>query len=212
SANAMSELAYQEISYDERIVAFVDILGWSNAVVGQCACPSAEIGWLVHLFQRSVQQAAGHRNFYAKLRGFPGITDDVEVSQFSDSIAISVPIGNGQWVLEEQLRILTDTACQNGFLLRGGIAKGELFHQGSMLFGPALIAAVNMEKAANYPRIILHPSLHDQFHQGSVLLESNGAAYGRRKTWRTDHDGSVFFDYMQPFNAQEIFPDSGRPA
>ena len=44
-----------------------------------------------------------------------------------------------------------------GFLTRGAIVLGELYHRESCVFGPALIRAVEMEKnEAFYPRILVH--------------------------------------------------------
>lgn len=46
-----------------------------------------------------------------------------------------------------------------GFLTRGAITVGELYHIDNMIFGPALIEAVSLKKEAVYPRLICSPKL-----------------------------------------------------
>jgi hypothetical protein len=48
---------------------------------------------------------------------------------------------------------------QYGFLTRGGIAVGQLHHRQNVVFGPALVEAVNLEREAIYPRLICSPGL-----------------------------------------------------
>jgi len=53
-----------------------------------------------------------------------------------------------------------------GFLIRGGVTVGGLYHNDAgVIFGPALIEAVAIEKKACYPRIICGDSLIDFLDQ-----------------------------------------------
>lgn len=47
---------------------------------------------------------------------------------------------------------------QLGFLTRGGITIGPVHHRDNIIFGPALIEAVALEKEAHYPRIAEPPT------------------------------------------------------
>lgn len=42
-----------------------------------------------------------------------------------------------------------------GILLRGGIVRGKAYHDGRVLFGPAVIAAYELEQTAKYPRVLV---------------------------------------------------------
>jgi len=63
-----------------------------------------------------------------------------------------------------------------GFLCRGGISRGLVYHKDEIIFGPAMISAYRLEQAAVMPRIILHddvatiglsakPPMHEIFNR-----------------------------------------------
>jgi hypothetical protein len=202
---------FAELVYEERTVAFIDVLGWRNAIRGPSARSAGELGWAVHLLRQVASGLESQRKFFAQMNvQMPGMSAAVEASQFSDSIVVSVPAGEGHYLLQSCLDQLTTLACQNRLLLRGGIARGQVYHKEGMVYGPALIDAYDLEQAASMPRIVLDKSLEDEFLQASGLREAD-TVYGYRKSWRRDHDGRLFFDFMQPFGASHIFPESGRP-
>ena len=58
------------------------------------------------------------------------------------------------------LRAIAFRLLRLGFLVRGGIARGDLFHHVGKVVGPALIKAYELEnKKAVYPRIIIDPAV-----------------------------------------------------
>ena len=64
------------------------------------------------------------------------------LTQFSDSLVISVDDDRyGRDALQNALYSLTSNLIDYGFLLRGGVTRGELFHDVGLVFGPALIEA-----------------------------------------------------------------------
>jgi hypothetical protein len=72
-------------------------------------------------------------------------------------------------------------------LLRGGIVRGDVYHHDRVAFGPALIAAYELERAAKYPRIVLDDSV---------------TGIERSDHWRRDpDDGQTFFSYLTCFGA-----------
>jgi hypothetical protein len=55
-----------------------------------------------------------------------------------------------------QIQELAVRLLPSGLLVRGGISKGSLYHENSILFGPAFLEAYRLESTvANVPRIIL---------------------------------------------------------
>jgi hypothetical protein len=51
--------------------------------------------------------------------------------------------------------LLQISLIQRGISVRGAISSGKLFHNEAIVFGPALVEAVELEKLAMYPRVIL---------------------------------------------------------
>ena len=77
---------------------------------------------------------------------------------------------------------------QEKILLRGAICRGDLFHSGNIVFGPAMVKAHEAEEnIAIYPRIILLPDLQEDFFFNCPEME---------KEFFTDYDGIRCFDWL----------------
>jgi hypothetical protein len=82
----------------------------------------------------------------------------VQAGAFSDNYVLSMPA-------EFAIRILLSAAAlrikllQLGFLTRGGVTVGQMYHIDNVVFGPALIEAVALEKEAHYPRLLCSDGL-----------------------------------------------------
>jgi len=149
--------------YENRIVAFIDILGFSNIIketAGQFGSPKNENSGI------SVKEL--FKAFY-RIRYLMGVSepsDDVplsrKVSQFSDSIFISFKPEDEprefNYLLGELLYLLVQHS-KHQILIRGGISYGPLVHTDEIIFGPALIQAYQLEsRASKSPRILLPQS------------------------------------------------------
>lgn len=79
-----------------------------------------------------------------------------EVIYCSDSIVISTPATNidAMWLFEAAARI-QNGICAHGFLLRGAIVTGNLYHSGNTIFGPAIVDAVAKDKSGGAPVIVI---------------------------------------------------------
>jgi hypothetical protein len=83
---------------------------------------------------------------------------DIRVSSFSDNIVMSQAIDDPMKMMFfiQQLGPFVAATVMGGFLLRGGITIGDIYHDDEVVFGPALNRAYYLEsKVADYPRIIL---------------------------------------------------------
>jgi hypothetical protein len=145
--------------YEKRVVAFVDILGWSEA----CKTESNNLTAAV----QAIQNAANDFSLTTKneFKRLPNIKINpmylkVQVGAFSDTFAVSMPADYGYRIISSATDI-----CRNllklGFLTRGAVTVGDLYHIDNMIFGPALIEAVRLEKEAVYPRLVCSPELID---------------------------------------------------
>lgn len=79
-----------------------------------------------------------------------------EVIYCSDSLVISTPATkiDAMWLFEAAARI-QNGICAHGFLLRGSIVTGNLYHSGNTIFGPAIVDAVAKDKSGGAPVIVI---------------------------------------------------------
>jgi hypothetical protein len=176
--------------YSERYVAFVDILGFGSIVRGSV---------------RSTVQATklvGTLDKIANRTDPPGIElgpgDDFKALSFSDCTVLSENASDqGLLHLLDVLTFFALDLMANGILVRGGLAKGPLYHTEGVVFGPALLDAYALESTiAKYPRILIDRGAHADF-QRIVNYEQPGSA--RRKTIQLSGDGPPFLHIFAPF-------------
>lgn len=174
---------YEE--YEERAILFLDFLGFRN-IVSKTVNSKSEFNQLLTTLNQIVNYATleekssspmheeeidelaefkdetykKHYNDYIKNNSLESLvysnpSDDRRVTTFSDSIIISYPINHMYDLLFETLSI-TGAILSSGYLVRGGITFGKLYHDERNVFGPAMNRAYDLEsKVADVPRIIL---------------------------------------------------------
>lgn len=188
----------ESLKYKHRVIAFLDVLGWSDAIKRSIADPklTQQLGITLEAVRGYVklnewtQQHGGED-------GWPG---DPQITHFSDCIIVSVAADtHAEMNLVWNLRSILSQLLRLGFVVRGGIAQGQLIHRGPMVYGPALIQAYELEKKATAPRVILDPILSKQWGRGTPVSDTDGNLLGYDKLWRQDDDGWAFFDFLQPF-------------
>lgn len=177
----------RKIVYENRAVAFIDILGWGAAV--EASVKNSELRKRLH----NAVDALGTIAKKDAEEDIPDYPSQDRVSQFSDSVIISVPFtqSNDLIRLVRQIAGYQLNMILSGFPLRGGITVGPMFHEGPLAFGPALNAAYHLENCqAHSPRVLIDSSL-------TRYIES--AARKFPKHWpfvRIDSDGYYFPDYL----------------
>jgi hypothetical protein len=146
--------------YDRRLVAYIDIIGWSEA----CRNPTKHA--LVAKVARRLSEVQKNfsRNLKTILTTTPGVPVDpsherTEVVAFSDNLAISTSIDVDPNIFFKFISFMCRELLTSGFLMRGGVTVGDLVHVENMIFGPALIDAVILEKEAIFPRLLCSPTL-----------------------------------------------------
>lgn len=162
------------MQYEDRLVCFIDILGFKEATKEAQDNPRVltalydalselEGSNLVSHLHESVPVLTGDRNFTNALDA--GLITEIQktwplvATQFSDSFVISCSTSNtgSSLLLIRAIDFLQNIFFKHlGMLMRGGISKGPLIHrQGGPLFGPAMNEAYVLEsKKAIYPRIV----------------------------------------------------------
>jgi hypothetical protein len=139
-----------DLSYLNRVVAFIDVLGFESLVKKLDA--DSNLHQKLHCALKRIKSC--------KLYSLSNLASNgVEVSVFSDSIVISAKQDNYKMVIWTAIRLQCDLLAL-GILVRGGIACGKTVHEKDILYGEGMLSAYKLEKeAAIYPRIIIDPSV-----------------------------------------------------
>ena len=175
--------------YDNKIVAFVDILGFSELTMQSRDDVQA---------QRKIVSAMNIIHDCKRLQeNFKMETLGIQITTFSDSVIISYPLtmdGGLFYVLMDMIHLQLDL-LQIGIFIRGGISIGEVAHDENNVFGPAVVEAYKLEsKFAIYPRIIL--SSHN-IKKG--LANSPGH--------QNEHDMDLFYGVIKQDNDEWFYLD-----
>ena len=154
--------------YDRRFLLYLDILGWSEQLTSGGPRMLLDVIKRVHQdteehneqFRRELVRRAGERIELEPgkfgTRGSPNpIFLGVQCGAFSDNFALSMPWDFGSRILTAGLKLIVDL-LHLGFLARGAIVVGDLYHRDNVILGPALLEAHRIEsREAFYPRVIV---------------------------------------------------------
>lgn len=188
--------------YEPAIVTFLDVLGFRDLVHGGDADAVDAKLRAVERFTRpsaSIDAADPEESF------------DPLVFQFSDAI-VRIRRTRTKWNRERPIGLLfhelldlvhaQGELVNHGVLIRGGVTYGPVYTSEARVFGPAVVAAYELEsRFALYPRIVVDPALLKAFQNDDLLkaahhdLESE-AEYIRKLVRRGD-DGIWHVDYLR---------------
>lgn len=198
---AFKDIKYKEPliphqKYENRLVAFIDILGFSEMV------------------NHTIEDAKNIRCLTAALKSLydkfwqweaDGTYSSFAFTQFSDSIVISslAETTDSFEMLQQLLLGVVELVDSYGILVRGGIACGALIHDKVMVVGPAMNEAYYLEsKIAKYPRIIIAKELKEQIEVDlaeSLLSRTQFTSVPQYcKLFQIDEDGYCYLDYVNP--------------
>ncbi len=213
-------------TYEQRIVAFIDILGFKQLIKESTQNPEKIIliqqilnflkrnevtdinNWGIDFIE--IEEDAQKKT----LTDFE-ILNDTSCTCFSDSMVVSVLYNKSKVneiisTLISNLSYIGAILIKFGILLRGGITFGNLIHTNQgILMGQAFIDAYELEsKYAKFPRIILSDILLKQLN---YPLEKKSNRYPYHQYLKRFEDGCVgfhqiiFYEVMQSSeNVSEI--------
>lgn len=185
------------LTYERRIVCFIDILGFSVRIKGT-EKKTDEAKDLLNKTCNALEQIHLYITIIERDSGIKGI----QITQFSDSIVISFPWRTDSTELHIVLKaikyIQVTMLKMYGILMRGGIVIGDLIHTDRLLVGPAMIAAYEIEsKCALSPRIVVDPKVAYRYGLIRKKLKPDEA---KKRVIHKDLDDTSFIDY---FNIDE---------
>jgi hypothetical protein len=170
-----------EIEFSERVVAFIDILGFGSLV------------------RRMQTDADLRRDVYTALRrtlgkeqGLSAMQDrQVEMTSFPDCTVLSSPAGNEREILAKAAYLTRDFLF-SGILCRGAIVTGPAYHRDRILLGPAVVDAYERERGvAKFPRIVVSDDVAARARERDTQPD---AIVKWSRVLRRDVDGCWFVD------------------
>lgn len=176
--------------YEDHYVAFIDVLGFKEMLDSNAACEE-----ICAVFE-SLQKNA-HSGLSVDGQKVPAF-DEVKYYLMSDSIILYIKAD-----LKDSLVALIGTCLklqtklvsrEHPILLRGGIARGELFVDERVIFGKGLSAAYQLESSvAVTPRIVFNKDLLVNGRENCELL---GQSWWEGMLTRKDKDELYYVHYL----------------
>jgi hypothetical protein len=191
-------------AYEERLDLFIDFLGFRE-IVKETERDPAELTRILRALD--------------ELRDIPtpGTSASETSTHFSDSFVVSYLINEQSAVfyLLNGIALALIELTALGYLVRGAVVAGKLYHTKDYIVGPALVRAYEIEsKEAIYPRVIVDPHVIDlarRFYgdQSGPDLEEEYA----RGFVETDTDGQLYFQYVDWHHVVDVAgtPDHNYP-
>lgn len=209
-----------EIKYENRLVAFIDILGFKDII--KDSEQNADKLRLIYdslLFLKSKEKPAEWSLQFieieedAQKRGVENfdIINKTSCTCFSDSIVVSVQIGDNNInemtsTLIANLSFIGAKLMTEGILLRGAITIGNIIHQDNgLVMGQALIDAYQLEiNIVKNPRIILSDKLLKQLNYPFLMKKDR---YPYHQYINRFEDGCVGFHQMIYFQVLQTWTE-----
>ena len=180
--------------YMQKVVGFVDILGFADLV--QCADSNPDL-------RIKVMEALGKAQ---AIKPDWSTGTEFQAHYFSDSLIVSAQHSpEGLWHLLLSLDALAWNLLKEGILVRGAVTIGGIFHDERFVFGVGVNKAYHLESTvAKVPRIILGKDAIDAVK----CFAANGSTWEtyRDSRIRRDSDGVNFLNFLCEFgcfNRQE---------
>jgi len=174
----------KKIIYEDRIVAFVDILGFRTMINERCA---GNISNILSIPKKHFKNLPLDKY------------KNIEISTFSDSIIISFIYTEEHAVynLLVDLENILIKFIYMDVICRGAIVKGKIIHNQKYLFGPAFVEAYELEKKMKYPKIGFFKEIYDigcMYHHQKNTIEKEENFI--KTLCIKDDDDNYFIDYF----------------
>ena len=168
----------------DRVVAFIDILGFTDIVKNACAGDESSL-----LRVRSALRSIWSQHFVTNegLMGMKNLTPEARATAFSDNIVIS-DLNKPSEISRvfREVAFLAKMLLCAGTPCRGGIATGKMLHNDQVVFGVGLLKAYTLEHdIAVYPRIVVQDD----------LVQHASPSFSTRL--KRDSDGVYFIDVFK---------------
>jgi len=177
----------EPLKYSLAVITYVDILGFQSLIDSESPGKISRILRLLKEVSQPTQlERETHSSFFKTSPKHP-----IQFANFSDLTVRYVPlksVDDTGRLLKWELLTLVDaqrSLVQNGIIIRGGITVGEIRSSRKLIYGPGLIRAYHLEKAATFPCILIDEKIAGiQGHAVEEMLQQD--THGK------------FLDYLRP--------------
>lgn len=192
---------------EERFVAFIDILGFTEIVKSIESNNTSDnltlkrVKSILNFMNNEANNPYNDTDLPIYVKTENGLEErelgDPKIIYVSDCIIISAePTLDGFKGLSRKIHKITADLAYDGIFCRGAITKGKLFHHDRVMFGSSYIRAYKLEEKAIFPRVIVDPDIIDFFQLKEGCFPLAPAFYGK------DTDGI----YYQRYWTWNLFP------
>jgi len=193
-----------KVQYKDKVVLFLDILGFKKHVLSTIDKDGEDIPSQVNLLNGALSRMG-------EVAFKEGNVKSRMVTQFSDSIVISFDGSEPEMVMDTLNIVLKIwiTLALDKILCRGALARGKLIHTEHIVFGPGMIDAYETEsKAAMYPRIIMDRSIYN-LGRGYMGLKDDIVVPKHVSDYiKLDVDGRYYLDFLN--GARHVLTDKSH--
>ncbi|MEP3051386.1 MAG: hypothetical protein ABJP48_00210 [Erythrobacter sp.] len=166
------------MKFENRIVVFIDILGFGSLVERAALDPDGAHSKRLACALAIISNLELHRSDHVagKSAANPLHTADIQLQIFSDSVILSIlPDPEGLKSLFHHLSRAFIALMRVGVYIRGGIAFGQISTDACSPCGPAVNAAYRIESnVSDWPRLVLNSSMVEYCRSNCPrLLESS---------------------------------------
>jgi len=183
-------------SFEDRVVAYVDILGFREVV--KAAQNDVKLFALIRDVLTTIEQQVRrfehdreHRSALDPAAKFLWDPPAAEMTAFSDCYLISDQPSRA-WTVFAAVQALGSGLLSHNILTRGAVVFGPAYHSGQIAFGPAICEAYDVErKQARFPRIVVSD-------QARAEIEWENEWMWHNRLLRRDDDGRSFINVLTP--------------
>jgi hypothetical protein len=185
--------------YEERVIAFFDILGFKELICKNVK-NDAFIRDILNWPKEYIEREQGKKSEQERYK-------NTNFSFMSDSIIISFKreTTHGVFNLLNDILSIIIGYINKSILCRGSIVTGKMIHENDLLFGPDFCRAVEFEKKAKYPRILVDEDVlqaGEEYPNKNLVAEVEGPF--NKAFLRKDNDGLFYIDYFSTLLSPSI--------
>lgn len=158
--------------FQQRAVGFLDILGFKQLVD---EAEASQAGFQRLAVLRAVLDAHVIFDNAGIAQTVPEELKPLYIF-ISDSVILSAPLYHNHKKLADGLGIVVIKTIQiaqkiieQGYLVRGGISVGHVWHDARNIFGNGYTDAYKLEQRADHPRVMLSPAAADVWHKAGRI-------------------------------------------
>ena len=169
------------MKFEDRAVAFIDVLGFKALVAGAVCSDEQliQLSSLIDLLSSAVPALDSNVDASVQAHLIP------KHIYISDCIILSAPLSDASRPSYDGLSVVVMRAIQlshhfldAGFLVRGGISVGKVWHTSSNIVGPAYQEAYLLEHNGEEPIIVLSEAAKEHWRSGSrMCLQYDGKVF-----------------------------------